>query len=57
MLGQSETFLIDTFLMCYGTFTMLIEGTIIAATLTKSHLLYFGHQKFNLIVCEFHYFL
>ena len=57
MFGQGETLLIDTSLMCYGTFTMFVEGAVIAATLTKSHLLYFGHQKLYLIVCELHDFL
>ena len=50
LLGEQRTFLGNAFLCADGLFAKLVEGTVIAATLTEAHLLDIADQQLNLIV-------
>ena len=49
---QLITFLIDALLSLYGLLTILIEFTVLAATLAESHLLHISDQQFQLVICQ-----
>ena len=53
-LRQRLALLVDALHVCEGTFTVLVEGPVVAAALTETHVLHLGYKLLYLIVgkCE-----